>query len=216
MTSHPKDISPELVSLMSRRGKVCEHIHLPAQSGSDDVLAAMGRGYTRGGYVQLVRDLREATPGLSVTTDLIVGFPGESEEDYEGTLGLVEECRFDGAFTFVYSPRNGTAAASLPGRVDPGVARRRMEGLISLVQRVGRERNESLVGKAEEVLVERGSRQRAGEVMGRTRSHKPVNFASSALPGQLVTVEVTQATSTSLRGREGGGSARIRLPGGAE
>ena len=202
MTSHPKDVSPELIRLMSQPNKVCEHIHLPAQSGSDVILQGMGRGYTRAAYVQLVRGLQETVPGLAVTTDLIVGFPGETEADHEQTLRLVEECRFDGAFTFIYSPRKQTAAAGLPERVDGEVARRRMQSLVDLVQRIGRERNEALVGNIEEVLVERPSRQTGGEVMGRTRGHKPVNFPSTALPGDLVKVQLTQATSTSFRGKQ--------------
>jgi tRNA-2-methylthio-N6-dimethylallyladenosine synthase len=202
MTSHPKDVSCALIKLMAMPNKVCEHIHLPAQSGSDTILAAMGRGYTRSSYVELVHRIQEEVPGVAITTDLIVGFPGEKEEDHEATLLLVQECCFDGAFTFIYSPRRQTAAASLPGRVEPHVARRRMEALVEVVQRVARERNEALVGKVEEVLVERASRQKPGEVMGRTRTHKPVNLPSHALPGELVKVELTQATSTSLRGSE--------------
>jgi tRNA-2-methylthio-N6-dimethylallyladenosine synthase len=202
MTSHPKDVSPELVRLMSLPNKVCEHIHLPAQSGSDAILEAMGRGYTRAAYVELVHRLQAAVPGLAVTTDLIVGFPGETESDHEETLRLAQECDFDAAFTFIYSPRRQTAAAQLPERVDAEVARRRMESLVELVHRVGREKNEALLGQTVEVLVERGSRKMAGEVMGRTRAHKPVNLLSNAEPGDMVLVEVVDATSTSLRGKE--------------
>ena len=199
-----------VITLLAASNQVCEHVHLPVQSGSDKILTAMRRGYTRGEYLDLARCLREAVPGMALTTDLIVGFPGETEADFEDTLSLVEECGFDGAFTFIYSPRRQTEAARLPGRLDPQVARARMERLVDLVQRIGRERNEALVGTVAEVLVEKVSRHAEGEVMGRTRTHKPVNFPSRAEPGRLVMVELTEATSTSFRGREvpAGTSAR--------
>jgi tRNA-2-methylthio-N6-dimethylallyladenosine synthase len=202
MTSHPKDVSDALIAVMAGSNQVCEHLHLPVQSGSDHILAAMRRGYDRRGYLDLVRRLRDAVPDLALTTDLIVGFPGETEADFAATLSLVEECRFDGAYTFVYSPRPQTEAARLPGRVPADVSERRMKRLVDLVQRLGRERNQSLVGKTVEVMVERVSQQNAGEVMGRTRGHKPVNFPSTAARGDLVAVEVLEATSTSLRGRQ--------------
>jgi len=202
MTSHPKDVSDELIQLMGRSNQLCEHLHLPVQSGSDDILRAMRRGYDRQRYLDVVRRLREAVPEVSLTTDLIVGFPGETESDFADTLSLVEECRFDGAFTFIYSPRRQTAAARLPGRLEPRVAQERMEKLVDLVQRMGRERNEALVGQTAEVLVERVSRHGTKDVMGRTRGYKPVNFESSAAPGDLVTVELVEATSTSFRGRQ--------------
>ncbi len=201
MTSHPKDMSQALIDVMARENQVCEHLHLPVQSGSDRILAAMRRGYDRGGYLDLVRRLRDAVPGLALTTDLIVGFPGETEGDFEETLSLVQECGFDGAFTFVYSARRQTEAARLPERVAPDVAERRMRRLVDLVQRLGRERNQAQIGRTVEVMVERASRQHAGEVMGRTRGHKPVNFPSQAAPGDLVMVELLEATSTSFRGR---------------
>jgi tRNA-2-methylthio-N6-dimethylallyladenosine synthase len=202
MTSHPKDVAEGLIELLAARNQVCEHLHLPVQSGSDAVLEAMRRGYDRAGYLALVRRLRTAVPDLALTTDLIVGFPGETEEDFLETLDLVEECGFDAAFTFIYSPRPGTAAAALPGRVDLEVARDRMTRLVDLVQRLGRERNQSQLGGRIEVMVERSSRHTPGEVMGRTRGHKPVNFPSAAGPGEFVTVELLEATSTSFRGRE--------------
>jgi tRNA-2-methylthio-N6-dimethylallyladenosine synthase len=202
MTSHPKDVSEGLITLLAARNQVCEHLHLPVQSGSDAVLGAMRRGYDRAGYLALVRRLRCAVPELVLTTDLIVGFPGETEEDFLETLDLVEKCRFDGAFTFIYSPRRGTAAAALPGRIDPEVAQDRMTRLVDLVQRLGRERNQSQLGTEVEVMVERVSRHTPGEVMGRTRGHKPVNFPSGAAPGEFVMVELVEATSTSFRARE--------------
>jgi tRNA-2-methylthio-N6-dimethylallyladenosine synthase len=202
MTSHPKDVSDALVDVIAAPNEVCEHVHLPVQSGSDRVLVAMNRRYDRRDYLRLVQRLRGAVPDLSLTTDLIVGFPGETEEDFEQTLSLVEECRFDGAFTFVYSPRRQTAAARLPGRLPAAVTEERMARLVEVVQRVGRERNQAMIGRTVEVMVERASRHTAGEVMGRTRGHKPVNFPSAAVPGEMVEVLLMEATSTSLRGRE--------------
>ncbi|MBN1632169.1 MAG: MiaB/RimO family radical SAM methylthiotransferase, partial [Thermoleophilia bacterium] len=202
MTSHPKDISDELIELIGAPNQVCEHVHLPVQAGSDRILEAMRRGYDRARYLDLVARLRSAAPGLSLTTDLIVGFPGETEADFADTLSLVEECSFDSAFTFIYSPRRQTAAAQLPGRLEPGVGQERMERLVDLVQRMGRKKNEALVGSTAEVMVERASRQGGEDVMGRTRGHKPVNFASTAAPGELVRVELLEATSTSFRGRQ--------------
>lgn len=201
MTSHPKDVSPDLIRAMAEIPEVCGHLHLPVQSGSDRILGKMGRGYSRAGYLALVRDLRDAVPSIALTTDIIVGFPSETEEDFRQTLALVEECGFDSAFTFIYSPRQGTRAASLPGRVDRQVAEERMKRLVAVVQRQAQLRNESLVGEVMEVMVAGSSRNRASERMGRTRSFKAVNFPGSFAPGELVDVEIAGATSTSLRGR---------------
>jgi tRNA-2-methylthio-N6-dimethylallyladenosine synthase len=202
MTSHPKDMSEGVIAVIAAPNQVCEHVHLPVQSGSDRILAAMNRRYDRAAYVDLVDRLRRWVPDLALTTDLIVGFPGETEEDFQETLSLVEECRFDGAFTFIYSPRRGTAAAALPGRLPAGGAENRMTRLVELVQCLGRQRNQAMIGRTVEVMVERASKQATGEVMGRTRGHKPVNFASTAAPGDLRLVELLSATSTSFRGRE--------------
>jgi tRNA-2-methylthio-N6-dimethylallyladenosine synthase len=204
MTSHPKDMSDDLIEVMAGENAVCEHLHLPVQSGSDRILAAMHRGYDRARYLALVERLRARVPGLALTTDIIVGFPGETEQDFEDTLSLVEQCGFDSAFTFIYSPRRQTEAANLPGRIDPEVAELRMTRLVDAVQRWGRTRNEALLGRTLEVMVERPSKQHPGEVMGRTRGNKPVNFVSSARPGDLVRVELREATSTSFKGREAG------------
>jgi tRNA-2-methylthio-N6-dimethylallyladenosine synthase len=204
MTSHPKDMSDELIEVLAADNAVCEHLHLPVQSGSDRVLAAMRRGYDRAHYVELVRRVRAKVPGIALTTDIIVGFPGETEEDFADTLSLVDECGFDAAFTFIYSPRRQTEAARLPGRIDAQTAEARMARLVQSVQRWGLIRNQALLGQRVEVMVERPSRHRQGDVMGRTRGNKPVNFASTARPGDMVMVEVVEATSTSLRGRQVG------------
>jgi tRNA-2-methylthio-N6-dimethylallyladenosine synthase len=210
MTSHPKDMSEALLDVIGAPNQVCEHVHLPVQSGSDRILAAMNRRYDRRTYMDLVARIRRAIPGMALTTDVIVGFPGETEEDFQDTLSLVEECRFDSAFTFIYSPRRDTAAAQLPGRLPGSVTDDRMSRLVDLVQRLGRERNQEIVGETAEVMVERASRHAEGEVMGRTRGHKPVNFRSTASPGDLVMVRLLEATSTSFRGQQVGQQAGTR------
>ncbi len=202
MTSHPKDVSAGLIHLLGEPNELCEHVHLPAQSGSDRILEAMRRGYSRASYIDVVQQLRRAVGELTLTTDLIVGFPGETEDDFRETLSLVEECQFDAAFTFVYSPRRQTAAAELPGRLDRAVAQERMARLVEVVQRIGRERNEAMLGRVLEVMVERADRRGQGAVMGRTRGHKPVNFRSTAASGDLVMVELIEATSTSFTGKQ--------------
>lgn len=199
MTSHPKDMSPRLIEAVGRCASVCEHVHLPVQSGSDRVLAAMGRGYSRGDYLRLVIELRRAVPDLALTTDLIVAFPGETEAEFEETLSLVQECDFDTAFTFIYSPRPGTRAALLPDRVDRHTAERRVNELIALVHRQAAEKNRLLVGAALEVLVE--GQNANGQCWGRTRGFKLVNFSGTAAGGERVMVEIEGATSAGLTGR---------------
>lgn len=198
MTSHPKDMSPRLIEALGGYASACEHVHLPVQSGSDRVLAAMGRGYTRAEYLRLVADLRQAVPDLSLTTDLIVAFPGETEAEFAETLSLVEECSFDTAFTFIYSPRPGTRAALLPDRVDRDTAERRVNQLIALVHRQAAEKNRLLVGATLEVLVE--GRNANGQCWGRTRGFKLVNFSGTAKNGERAMVTIEGATSAGLTG----------------
>ena len=199
---HPKDFREPVIRAMAECEAVCEHSHLPAQSGSTRVLKAMRRTYSRERYLGLVERLRDAIRDLALTTDLIVGFPGETEEDFVQTLSLVEEARFDSAFTFVFSPRQGTEAAAMPDQVGEDVKRERIERLIGVVQRVAAERNRGRVGRVEEVLVEGPSRTDPALLRGRTRRNTTVNFAGSALPGELVGVLVEAATSTTLRGTQ--------------
>ena len=199
-TSHPKDLSDELIEAMATLPTVCEHIHLPAQSGSDRMLAAMGRGYTMEWYVGRVEALRAAVPDIAVTTDLMVGFPGETEADFEETLALVERAGFDAAFTFVFSARPGTPAAALPHPVAPEIARARIQRLVAATQRQAAQRRRSLVGKRLEILVEGPSRDGA-LLRGRSRQNVTVNFEGQAAPGSLAAVSITAATSTTLRGR---------------
>jgi tRNA-2-methylthio-N6-dimethylallyladenosine synthase len=197
---HPKDFRPPVIAAMAECGTVCEHTHLPLQSGSTRILKAMRRTYSRERFVALAADLRAAVPDLALTTDLIAGFPGETEADFRATLEVVEEVGFDGAFTFVFSPRHGTEAASLPDQISDDVKRERVERLVEVCQRVARERNQRRVGMVEQVLVEGPSRTEPTLMRGRTRRNTTANFSGDAVPGELVNVRVDAATSTTLRG----------------
>jgi tRNA-2-methylthio-N6-dimethylallyladenosine synthase len=186
---------------MAECGAVCEHAHLPLQSGSTRVLKAMRRTYSRERYLRLVDELRAAIPDLALTTDIIVGFPGETEHDFEETLEVVEEVGYDGAFTFVYSPRQGTEAAAMAEQVPDDVKKERIERLVEVVQRVALERNRERVGRTEEVLVEGPSRTDSSLQRGRTRRNTTVNFFGTSSPGSLVDVRIEDATSTTLKGQ---------------
>src|SRR5690348_2065283 len=198
---HPKDFREPVIAAIADCDAVCEHVHLPLQSGSSRILKAMRRTYTRERYVDLVERMRAAIPDVAFGTDIIVGFPGETDEDFEQTLEVVEHVGFDSAFTFVYSPRQGTEAASMPDQVPHEVKIARMERLVELTQRVAHERNAARIGRVEEVLVEGPSRTDGALLRGRTRRNTTVNFSGEAAPGELVPVLVDAATSTTLRGR---------------
>ncbi|HUG64354.1 MAG TPA: tRNA (N6-isopentenyl adenosine(37)-C2)-methylthiotransferase MiaB [Gaiellaceae bacterium] len=199
---HPKDFRTGVVTAIAECPSVCEHIHLPAQSGSSRVLKAMRRTYDRARYLRLVEILRDAVDDVALGTDLIVGFPGESDAEFEETLSLVEEVRFDSAFTFIYSPRAGTEAATLAGAVPDTVKHARLEALVDCVQRIAAERNAARVGRVEEVLVEGPSRTDPSLTRGRTRRNTTVNFDGGAVvAGDLVDVLIEDSTSTTLRGR---------------
>jgi tRNA-2-methylthio-N6-dimethylallyladenosine synthase len=199
---HPKDFREPVIRAMAECASVCEHAHLPAQSGSTRLLRLMRRTYSRERYLALVERLRAAIPDLALTTDLIVGFPGETDEDFEQTVTLVEEVRFDGAFTFVFSPRAGTEAAGMPDHVPEDVKRERIERLVDVVQRVAAGRNAERVGMVEQVLVEGRSRTDPALLRGRTRRNTTVNFAGRAGAGELVDVRIERATSTTLAGSQ--------------
>ncbi len=199
---HPKDFREPVVAAMAECGAVCEHVHLPAQSGSSRVLRAMRRTYDRARYLALVERLRSAIDELAISTDLIVGFPGETDADFEETLSLVEEVGFDSAFTFIYSPRAGTEAAALPDQVPEDVKHDRLERLVEVAQTTAAARNVDRIGRSEQVLVEGKSRTDGALLRGRTRRNTTVNFTGSAEPGALVEVLIEGATSTTLRGRE--------------
>jgi len=197
---HPKDFRRPVIEAMAECAAVCEHAHLPLQSGSSRILKAMRRTYGRERYLRLVDELRGAIPDLALTTDIIVGFPGETEDDFRETLEVVEEVGFNGAFTFVYSPRQGTEAAAMADQVAEKIKRERIERLIEVAQRVAHDRNLERVGRVEEVLVEGPSRTDPSLRRGRTRRNTTVNFEGAAAPGELVPVTIESATSTTLGG----------------
>jgi tRNA-2-methylthio-N6-dimethylallyladenosine synthase len=199
---HPKDFRAPVIAAMAECDSLCEHAHLPLQSGSTRVLKAMRRTYSRERYLRLVGELRAAIPDLALTTDLIVGFPGETEAEFEETMSAVEEVGYDGAFTFVYSLRQGTEAASMADQVPEDVKRERIERLIEVVQRVAEARNRERIGRVEEVLVEGPSRTDASLLRGRTRRNTTVNFAGTASAGELAPVTIEAATSTTLKGTQ--------------
>jgi tRNA-2-methylthio-N6-dimethylallyladenosine synthase len=199
---HPKDTREEVIRAHAELPSVCEHIHLPLQSGSSTVLKRMRRTYNRERYLDRVALIREHVPDCAITTDIIVGFPGETEADFEQTLEVVDEVGYDGAFTFIFSPRRGTEAADLDDQLAHATKRERMERLVELVQRRARERAERFVGRTMEVLVEGPSRTDPTRLRGRTRHNKTVNFDGTAAPGELVEVEISGATSTTLSGAE--------------
>jgi tRNA-2-methylthio-N6-dimethylallyladenosine synthase len=202
-TSHPKDVSPKLIDAIAHLPKVCNHFHLPAQAGSDSVLSRMNRGYSRQYYIDLVYKLRERVPDISITTDLIVGFPGETEEDFADTLDLVREVEFDMAFCFRYSPRRSTPAASMEDQLPEDVKMRRLYELLEIQDEISMAKNEALVGTCQEVLVEGRNARDESQVTGRASTNKIVFFPGHAeLTGQLVTVMITGAGNWSLRGEQ--------------
>lgn len=202
MTSHPKDISKKLLEKIAGHENICKQLHLPVQSGSSRVLMRMNRGYTREEYLRLVETAREIVPGIALTTDIIVGFPGESEEDYAQTLSLVREVGYDAAFTFVYSPRKGTKAAEFPEQVPEQIKQQRIVRLIELQSELTYESNLRYVGKKELILVEDVSKKDEQSICGRTDSGKMVNFKGPKEKiGSFVPVEILEAKRTTLLGR---------------
>jgi tRNA-2-methylthio-N6-dimethylallyladenosine synthase len=197
---HPKDMREDVIRAHADLPALCEHIHLPLQSGSSPVLKRMRRTYTRERYLDRVAMIREHVPDCAITTDIIVGFPGETEEDFLATLEVAEQVGYDGAFTFVYSPRRGTEAATLPDQVPHEVKVERMERLVEVVQRRAHERAQRFVGRTLEVLVEGPSRTDPAKLRGRSRHNKVVNFTGLGAPGELVDVEIDSATSQTLSG----------------
>jgi tRNA-2-methylthio-N6-dimethylallyladenosine synthase len=201
-TSHPKEFTQRLVDAHATLDKLAPHVHLPVQAGSDRILAAMKRGYTVLEYKSIIRRLRAARPDVSITSDFIVGFPGETDEDFEKTLRLVEEIRFDGSFSFVYSPRPGTPAAGLPDPIPREAKLARLARLQSALEDSARAVSAAMVGALERVLVEGPSRKSPHELAGRTGNNRVVNFAGAAdLVGKMVDVRIEAALPHSLRGR---------------
>ncbi len=197
---HPKDMREDVIRAHAELPALCEHIHLPLQSGSSRVLKAMRRTYTRERYLDRVALIREHVPDCALSTDIIVGFPGETEEDFQQTLSVVEQVGYDGAFTFCFSPRRGTEAADLADAVDHETQVARMERLVEAVQRRARERARRFVGRDVEVLVEGPSRTDPARLRGRSRHNKVVNFDGAGAPGDFVSVRIEEATSQTLSG----------------
>ncbi len=203
MTSHPKDLSDELIGEIARSRALCPHLHLPVQSGNDRILAAMNRRYTVQTYLDMVDKLRSAKRDIGLTTDIIVAFPGETEEEFQDTLSLVEKVRYDSAFTFVFSPRAGTKADSLPGRVPPKDASRRIETLIALQESITRDILASQVGETQQVLVEGQARRNPKQLTGKTGRNISVNFGGSPeLIDTIVPVTITDTGANTLRGKQ--------------
>ncbi|MDO4545063.1 MAG: tRNA (N6-isopentenyl adenosine(37)-C2)-methylthiotransferase MiaB [Bacillota bacterium] len=202
MTSHPKDLSDKLIRAFVDCKKLCNYIHLPIQSGSSRILQAMNRKYTREQYLELVRKLREAVPRITISTDIIVGFPGETEEDFQQTLSLVREVKYDSAFTFLYSMRPGTPAAKYDDQIPEDVKHERFNRLVDAVNDASMEKNSAYVGRMEKVLVDGASKKDENTLTGRTEGFKLVDFSGDmSLTGQLIDVEITEGKTFSLRGR---------------
>ena len=202
MTSHPKDLSDALIDVMANSRHICRQLHLPVQHGSDRILDAMNRRYTYEHYMELVGKLRAAMPDIGLSTDLIVGFPGETDEDFRRTIELVKNVRYDSAYTFIYSPRQGTVAADMPDQVPDEVARERIHELIAVQEQITSEVYSAQVGRRERVLVEGVSARRDTEITGRTERGITVNFAGdAAMIGSTVDVEITGAGHNTLKGR---------------
>jgi tRNA-2-methylthio-N6-dimethylallyladenosine synthase len=200
-TNHPKDFSRKMVEQLAASKKVCEWFHLPVQSGSDAVLRRMKRSYNKKQYMQLISWVRELIPTAVITTDIIVGFPGETEEEFQMTLDLMEEVGYDSAFMFMYSERAGTPAAEMEDRLTPEEKKARLHRLLEVQNREGRKRNESRLGTIQEILVEGLDKNRTDRVMGRTRGNILVTFDGDAsLIGQLVKVRITKAGTWTLEG----------------
>jgi len=202
MTSHPKDLSPKLIKTVAAGDKICEHFHLPVQAGSNRILEKMNRRYTRETYLELVESIKSSVPGVSITTDIMVGFPGETEEDFKETADLVERAYFDSAFAFIYSPRKKTAAARLKDNLSYAEKERRLSYLNEIQQRISIEINESMVNSVVEVLVEGPSKSNPEMQTGRTRTNKLVHFPGSEdLTGCLMPVKIDEAQTWSLIGK---------------
>ena len=204
MTSHPKDLSDELIACFGDCKKLCHNIHLPVQSGSDEVLRRMNRHYNRERYMEIVKKLRATCPDLSISTDIIVGFPGETEEDFLDTLSLVREVEYDSAFTFIYSPRVGTPAAKYDDQIPENIKHERFDRLVEEVNRCSAKKNSEYLGKIVTVMVDGPSKNDAGAWSGRTDTFKLVNFTSEEplTEGQMVSVRITETKTFSLDGKK--------------
>jgi len=200
VTSHPKDISPAIVACFADLPKLCGHIHLPAQAGSDEVLFRMNRGYSRGQYLEKIALLRNASPGIQISGDMIVGFPGETEDDFRETLSLMEEVRYADLFSFIYSPRPETQAAEFPDDIGREEKEKRLQRLQEMQRAMTLDNNKGFVGSRQQLLVE-GISKRGGQLFGRTSGNRIVNFpADPSLIGSMAEVRITRALQNSLQG----------------
>lgn len=203
MTSHPKDLTQDVIDAIAECRTLCEYIHLPVQSGSTSLLKKMNRNYTKEQYLDLVQRIRKAIPNVAISTDIIVGFPGETEEDFEETLSLAKEVQYDSAFTFIYSRRKGTPADEMEDQIDDAVKHERFNRLVQIVNASAASKNKEYEGRIEDVLVEGFSKNDETKLMGRTRTGKLVNFSGSESSiGNLVNVKITKANSFSLLGEQ--------------
>ncbi len=201
MTSHPKDLSDDLILTMAQCDKVCEHLHLPVQSGSNKILKAMNRNYTKEKYLSLVSKIKERIPNIALTTDIIVGFPGETEEDFEGTIDLAKKCKYDSAFTFIYSVREGTKAAEMKNQVPDEIKHKRFQTLLDELYPIFNENNLKYNNKAVEVLVEEISKNNPKMLTGRTRTNKLVHFKGNKdLIGKLINVKIDTTKTFTMEG----------------
>jgi tRNA-2-methylthio-N6-dimethylallyladenosine synthase len=196
---HPHDFTPDVLDAMAETPSVCEHIHFPLQSGSDRILRAMRRSYRSDRYLAWLDRIRETVPEVAVSTDIIVGFPGETEEDFGGTLRVVEAARFDSAYTFQYSPRPGTRAATLPNQVPKEVVQERFDRLVDLQTRISTQRSAAQVGRTVEVLVE-GAGRRGGSTQSRTRTNRIVHLGTEHPAGTFLDARITSAAAHHLAG----------------
>lgn len=201
MTSHPKDVSDELIDAIAKNKRVANHFHLPLQSGSDRILKIMNRHYDRAHYLDIVEKLRNAVPDIALTTDIIVGFPGETDEDFEATLDVLRKVRYDMIYSFIYSPRSGTPAAEMDNQIPPDVKSQRMQRLLDLQNQISYEKNLEMMDSVVRVLVEGPSKNDSSNFTGRTESNKLVHFtADESLIGKFVNVKITRAEPFNLRG----------------
>lgn len=201
MTSHPKDLSDELIDIISKKDNICNHIHLPMQSGSTKVLKEMNRGYTKEDYILLIDKIRNRIKDVSITTDIIIGFPGESEEDFQDTMDIVKYAEFDSAFTFIYSKRTGTPASKRVDQVEDEIKKRRFNELLKYQNEISNKVNKKMMGKIVEVLVEGRSKSNVDTFTGRTENNKIVNFhGNEKLIGKIVKIKINEIKTWSLTG----------------
>jgi len=202
MTSHPRDFNDKIIRTIEKGRKICEHFHLPVQSGSNKILKLMNRGYTREYYLELINKIKSRVEHCSITSDIIIGFPGEEDADYQDTLDLIQKVQFDAAYVFIYSPRKGTKATAMADQVDLEIKKERIKKLNKIQGKISLDKNRQLLGTKQEILVEERSKTNPDMITGRTRTNKIVHFSSEEnLLGKLIDVEIIEAKSWTLTGK---------------